>query len=268
MKEATVWLEEEPHDGFVYTDLNRLYRRWMREENGALRDSYTWGAIQAAHLARSLGLGSVSLVEFGVAGGRGILALDRLVARLEEHFKLRVEVYGFDTGAGLPPPEDHRDLPNLWSEGYFPMDQAKLKSRLTRAELLLGLIKDTLPSFLARKPAPIGFVSIDLDLYSSTAHALQILATEPSLLLPRVHCYFDDIQGFTFSEFNGERLAIDEFNKTHEKRKISPIYGLRHFVPRETANAQWVELFYMAHVVDHPLYGANDGLLRRKSLDI
>jgi hypothetical protein len=67
--------------------------------------------------------------------------------------------------------------------------------------------------------------------------------------------------GFTFSEFTGERLAIEEFNARHVSRKISPIYGLKYFLPPLYAQQQWAEMFYLAHVFDHPLYSRNDGLV-------
>ncbi len=67
--------------------------------------------------------------------------------------------------------------------------------------------------------------------------------------------------GLTCSEFTGERLAIAEFNDTHEERKISPIFGLKYFLPEKYARAQWSEMFYLAHMFDHPLYNEFDGLI-------
>jgi hypothetical protein len=68
--------------------------------------------------------------------------------------------------------------------------------------------------------------------------------------------------GFTFSEYNGERLAIADFNASHSMRKISPIYGLRYFLPKRYAQGLWPEQFYMAHIFDHELYGWKDGLVK------
>ena len=95
--------------------------------------------------------------------------------------------------------------------------------------------------------APVAFVSFDLDLYSSTRDALKLFEGEYGWVLPRVVCYFDDIIGYTFSDFNGERLAIHEFNDRWPLRKLSPIYGLKYFVPQEERLARWSELMYMAH---------------------
>ena len=71
-------------------------------------------------------------------------------------------------------------------------------------------------------------------------------------------CYFDDIIGHTYSDYNGERLAIHEFNDRWPMRKLSPIYGLKYFVPSEEQNSNWPEQIYMAHFFEHPLYNEPD----------
>jgi hypothetical protein len=189
--------------------------------------------------------------------------LERIADRIEKILRVDVDVYGFDTGKGLPKPLDYRDCPNLWSPGYFPMDKEKLQSRLQKAKLLLGLVEDTVPEFIKSKPSPVAFISFDLDYYTSTMQAFKLLEADQNLLLPRVHCYFDDIMGFTYSDYNGERLAISDFNASHASRKISPIYGLKYFLPAAHAQADWSEMFYLAHIFDHNLYARNDGFVRR-----
>jgi len=235
---------------------NPLFVRLAEREQ--LGGRYTWPAIQAAKLAGALGLPRISMIEFGVAGGHGLLHLEQLARRLEPEFGVSIDVYGFDTGTGLPAPRDHRDLPNLWSEGAFPMDVAGLRARLTRATLVLGPVAETVPAFLAGRPAPVAFAAFDLDLYSSTRDALGLFDADASRLLPRVHCFFDDILGYTFCEFNGERLAIDEFNAAHPARKIALIPGLRHFVPTRFASSSWWERCFLLHDFGHPLYGRPD----------
>jgi len=174
-----------------------------------------------------------------------------------------IDVYGFDTGTGLPKPQDYRDLPNLYTEKAFPMDVEKLKNRLKRAHLVLGLVESTVPKFIDCAPAPVAFISFDLDYYSSTMRAFKLLEADHALLLPRIHCYCDDIMGFTFSDYTGVRLAISEFNASHSMRKISPIYCLRYYLPTPPERDHWPEKFYMAHFFDHYLYGRNDGSVRR-----
>ena len=90
-------------------------------ELGSLqRPHYTWGMAHGAWLARNLGIDRISVIEFGVAGGNGLVALDRAAELVEARLEVGIDVYGFDSGAGLPKPEDYRDLPNLWSTGDFP----------------------------------------------------------------------------------------------------------------------------------------------------
>ena len=250
----------------AYPEINALFVRIIRKTG--VRPPYLWGSLHGAHLAKALGIGAVSLIEFGVAGGNGLVDLDQIGQALEACLGVRVAVYGFDTGRGLPAPIDVRDCPNLFSGGDYPMDVERLQARLQRSELVLGDVADTVTPFLAGRPAPVAFISFDLDLYSATTEALRVLEGDAEGLLPRVHCYFDDITGYTYSQFNGERLAIREFNERNVVRKISPIYSLSHYVPTRSAGALWVEKMQLAHIVDHPLYGRPDGLTRVARKDL
>jgi hypothetical protein len=254
------------HDGkedeFAYERLNSVFKKLASEPGCAARPYYAWGVLQGAHLGMALGIERVSVIEFGVAGGNGLVSLEQIAEKVEPILEIGIDVYGFDTGGGLPKPLDHRDCPNLWSSGYFPLDKKKLQKRLRRAQLVLGLVEDTVPKFIESKPSPVAFVSFDLDYYSSTMQAFKVLEADESLLLPRIYCYFDDIIGFTYSEYNGERLAISEFNAGHPMRKISPIYGLKHFLPKPYADSWWPEMIYMAHAFDHELYNRHDGLIK------
>jgi hypothetical protein len=243
-----------PRDPAPLYTLNPLFVSIMNEH----WHQYVWPSVQAAKLAKHLGLGRVSFIEFGVAGGNSLLKLEAIARRLEDNFKINIEVYGFDGGTGMPRPRDYRDMPNLWSEGDYRMDVEKLQHRLTKAQLMLGPVGETVPSFLKRSPAPVAFVAIDLDFYSSTMQAFTLFEAEQRLLLPRVHCYFDDILGYTFCDFNGELLAITDFNAAHPLRKVAPIHGIRYYVPERFAKEMW-ENYYMLHIFDHSLYACNDG---------
>ena len=227
----------------------------MRRRDPALRGHFAWGVLSAGQLASVLQIPRISVIEFGVAGGNGLVALESVAAQVAAIYGIDIDVYGFDTGEGLPPPEDYRDLPNLYRKSGFPMDEAKLRARLTRAQLVLGDVASTLGQFLATVPAPVGFVSVDVDLYTSTLAVLQLFDAPLQCLLPRVYCYFDDILGETFSEFTGERLAIAEYNAAHTHHKISPIFGLRYFLPPPDAHEAWPDQMYIAHLFDHELYG-------------
>lgn len=226
---------------------------------------YLWGTMCAAALASALGHDRTTVIEFGVAGGNGLVELERIAGYVEHSSSVGIDVFGFDTGEGLPQPQDYRDLPNLWNEGYFPMEPERLKAGLRSASLLLGPVAETVGTFIASRPAAIGFVSFDLDLYSSTMDAFQIFSGEADLLLPRVVCYFDDIIGFSHCDFTGERLAIAEFNKVHSNRKLSRLYGLRWVVGQEK---WWTDMMYMFHFFDHPEYNLPDGTNNLRDLPL
>ena len=157
----------------AYPEINALFVRIIRKTG--VRPPYLWGSLHGAYLARALGIGAVSLIEFGVAGGNGLVDLDQIGQALEVCLGVRVAVYGFDTGRGLPAPVDVRDCPNLFSGGDYPMDVERLQARLQRSELVLGDVADTVTPFLAGRPAPVAFISFDLDLYSATTEALRVL---------------------------------------------------------------------------------------------
>ena len=66
--------------------------------------------------------------------------------------------------------------------------------------------------------------------------------------------------GPTKCEFTGERLAISDFNATHETRKIAAIPGLPWALPLHNFHEKWVRMVYIAHIFDHKEYGKHDGL--------
>ena len=217
---------------------------------------YGYGVVQAIALAGALGYSRMSVLELGVAGGNGLVALEQLSREHSKPSGVDTLVIGFDLGTGMPEPADYRDLPYIWQAGFFRMDEPVLRKRLSKAELHLGDISLTGKNFLSSLGAPIGFISFDLDYYSSTVSAFKaLLHGEVDCYLPRVVCYFDDTVGphhEMHSTFTGELLAINEFNSRNEKRKIGKLNGLRYKVsPNEGA---WVEGIYILHLFDHPRY--------------
>ena len=269
------WLDEGeerdipsvPFDN-TYAWLRPSFQKLRQDPMCASRPAYIWGCLQGAALGKVLGMERVSVLEFGVAGGRGLLTLEHIAERVEEMIHIGIEVYGFDTGYGLPKSQDYRDCPNIWLEGQFSMDRVQLERRLRRASLQLGLVARYRPSFPAVCATPL-WPSCPLTLICTIRlDALRLFAAEHDRLLPRVLCYFDDIIGLTYSDYNGERLAISEFNTMHAMRKISPLYGLKFFVPPEQASMAWPNLLYFAHIFDHPLYNQPDELRKPMIMNI
>jgi hypothetical protein len=214
----------------------------------ANRPQYLVGVLEAADQARRQGISAVSVIEFGVASGQGLLILEACAKAIAEQTGVEVAVFGFDTGKGLPQPiGDHRDHPDLWQPGDFPMDEDKLRRQLSsRTTLVIGNVAETVPRFVAAaEHPPVGFAAIDLDLYSSTRDALQLLSSPDRHMLHRVALYFDDVIGLGHHSFAGERLAISEFNAANECVKIDRWYSLAHGNP--FPEHAWLTKMYMAH---------------------
>ncbi|GMO40826.1 MAG: hypothetical protein Ta2F_16780 [Termitinemataceae bacterium] len=222
-----------------------LYKRKYK------RQHYFYCVYQAAKLAKKLGLKSVSVMEFGVAGGNGIIALEKHANVISEALDINIEVYGFDTGMGLPTPADYRDLPYLWQKGFYKMDIEKLQKRLTNAKLVIGNISETSKTFFDKyKPAPIGAVVFDMDFYTSTIAAFDLFEGDDSKYLPRIFTYFDDIFVKNISDYTGERLAISEFNHSHKNKKFSLDYGLLYHKKIEL----WYSQIFILHFFEHSEY--------------
>ena len=219
------------------------------------RFHYRHCLLHAARLASKLGHSRISAIEFGVAGGNGLVALEKHADDVRHETGVHVVIYGFDTGIGMPPPVDYRDIPYLWQEGYYTMDRDRLKARLRSSKLVLGPVEETVQKFCTEEDfPPIGFIAFDLDYYSSTLAAFKIFEADEKRLLPRVACYFDDMVGdidWAYNEFTGELLAVKEFNTAHRDMKIAPVQGLRFF---SGSPQLWHEQIFVTHIFKHSDY--------------
>jgi hypothetical protein len=213
------------------------------------RPHYLVGVLFAAEQAKREGVEAISAIEFGVAGGKSLVVLEGIAEAVEAATGVRISVYGFDTGGGGLPDfiGDHRDCPDSWRPGLFPMDVDALRARLSpRTTLVLGNIRDTVPTFIERyNPPPVGFAAIDVDLYSSTAWALQLLSSPERRMLMHVPLYFDDIHLPFVHAYAGEMLAINEFNERETDVKIDRWLGLKE--NRPFPEEGWLERMFMAH---------------------
>jgi hypothetical protein len=224
------------------------------------RAQHAFGLLAAADVAAFAGEREFVAIEFGVAEGAGLLNLVEVAAAVSAETGIRIRLVGFDTGQGMPDPIDARDHPEIWSGGDFAMpDPDALRARLpANAELVLGQVRDTVPAFTAElHDSPIGFVSFDLDYYSSTRDALTLFDAPSTSMLPVVVTYFDDVIGgprrlgsLFRNEAAGPLLAIREFNDAHTHRLIDTIRILRHRRPLD--RELWLDRMYALHVLDHP----------------
>jgi hypothetical protein len=233
-----------------------------------IRPQYAFPILRAADLAREWGYDKLTLLEFGVASGTGLLNICHIAERVTRETGVQFRIVGFDTGAGMPPPVDYRDLPEIYQEGDFPMDVERLKAALpANCELVLGPVAQTLPAFLktVTADAPIGFASIDVDYYSSAKESLEIFRAAPEKYLPLVPVYLDDIGDITVNPWVGEALAVNEFNDENTLRKISPWTMLR--ARRICKNAKWIEHIFGVHVLDHRIRTPKGRSAPRRTID-
>lgn len=247
--------------------INRIYAA-LASDAGVARPQYTWSLLHVGDIARTLGIERFTAIEFGVAGGNGLVALEAAAEDVKHHLGVDVDVVGFDHGVGLPEPKDHRDAPYLMQAGQFAMDEARLRARLRMATLHIGLVRDTLDGFVDARPAPIGFIAFDLDYYSSTVDAFRLFEAGPEHFLPRVLCYMDDVLGYPWGDSNGERRAILDFNASQERRVIDHLPGLQYMTPPRESRARWLECMYLAHILDHPRYSEDEGVAIATRLDL
>jgi hypothetical protein len=218
-----------------------------------VRRQHAYGLLKAADEARARGLSEVTAVELGVASGTGLLNICALGERITKETGVRFRVAGFDGGEGMPPPADFRDHPELYKEGWFPMDRAALEAKLpANAELHIGPVGETMHAFVEGlgPRAPLGFATLDVDFYSSSKGALRLFEGRPDGYLPFVPVYVDDLALATHTRFAGELLAIREFNDEHELRKLDWDWNLAN--TRVFKRAEWLTHMFKLHVLDHP----------------
>ena len=220
-----------------------------------LRPQHAASILRAADKAREQGLDAVTVLEFGVAAGAGLSNMCQVAALISAETGVAIKIAGFDTGTGMPPASDYRDHPELYREGDYPMvdREALARSLPSNAQLLVGNLDEPIPAFLetVTGDAPIGFISIDVDYYSSTKQALQICAAhQPTKFLPTTFIYLDDVTKDEHNRWCGELLAVHEFNDAHALRKIEQFAFLK--MGRIFQRAMWLNQMYVLHVLDHP----------------
>jgi hypothetical protein len=224
------------------------------------RQPYAFGLQEAFRFAaderQRLGVSRLVFIEFGVASGAGLLNICRIAAALSRHYDIDYRVVGFDTGEGMPPPVDYRDHPEKYLDGDFaPHDTAALQRSLpANAQIIYGPIRDTVGQLhTVLEPGDvIGFISIDVDYWSSTKDCMKLFDSLALSFLPRTPVYFDDVNNVDHNPFAGELLAIDEFNVDHTNSKISKMNQLRNW--RIFKNALWLDQLYWYFKFDHPYF--------------
>ncbi len=225
--------------------------RTRSEWDAVARPHYLMGVLKAAEQAIREGQREISVIEFGVAGGEGLLALQEYAASVERETGVKILVYGFDTGKGLPTVKtNYRDHPDQWRSGDYAMDEQWLRRQLApRTTLVLGEIDQTLPRFVREtQKASIGFIAVDVDLYSSAKEVLRFYLLPERRILRRVAMYFDDTHFFFNHRYAGELLAIEEFDQESSAVKIDRWRGIAN--GRPFPESPWLQCMYLAHDLD------------------
>lgn len=232
------------------------------------RESYAYGILAAADLAKSHKINKISIIEFGVASGNGLLNMCYIADKVTKLTGVEFEIFGFDTGEGMPAPLDYRDHPEKYFTGdYPPINQENLlKSLPENAKLILGDIINSMEEIEKQITHPIAFVSVDVDYYYSTVDCLKIFEKNKNLYLPYVFTYFDDIYNIDHNDYCGELLAINEFNMRNTLRKISKATMLNQ--TRIFRRSPWSHQIYLTHIFDHTTRSIEYIKERKKTISI
>lgn len=170
----------------------------------------------------------VSLIELGVYKGVGLHFIIKVAEYLANNTGMKYNIYGFDSFEGLPELGGFEDHNEIWKKGQYKPDNTydeMVEEFKGKAVLVKGDVKSTVKRFLLEQldtNYPIGFISLDLDLYSSSKSGLKILEDANSdKYIPTVIMIVDDQDYLvTYNDWCGEGLAIREFNIVNKFRKI------------------------------------------------
>ncbi len=240
--------------GYLYTKLFGTLKNKIAYSVFRL-PHYAFGIHEAALRAKHIGLKNITVIEFGVANGRGLIAMSKYALLIQKEYGINISVIGFDSGEGMPKHEGYKDHPELYIAGDFPMQDAEtLKNILpTNTKLIIVNLNSEDWTKYISKDAPIGFISIDVDYYSSTSNILKYLHTiNIDKIVHNSLFYFDDVALDNHNSYQGELLAIEEFNKNSVHRKFDFVYYRLKQKQRLNQEA-WLWQMYQLHCLEHSI---------------
>lgn len=218
------------------------------------RKHFAYSLMVVSEEATRMGLDRLSVIEFGVWKGNGLKNLASLASLVHDCTGVAFDVYGFDTGQGMPPAVDWRDHPELWQAGQMKMPdyEALQKTMPDHCTLVIGPIEETIEGFCATRmspDSPLAFISFDMDYYSSTMQSLKVMENPADHYLPVMPIWVDDSYiHFMQSRYAGEALALREFNTSHELRKFEH----KQIRPNDRPEF-WHNCVWFCHIFDHPM---------------
>ena len=231
--------------------LRVAFLKYLQVKYKTFKPHYETILLESCKEAKKLGINNVSVLELGVAGGNGIIALEKYKKSIEKYLKIKIDIYGFDTGEGMPETNLKEDLVFVFKPGQFKIDKNLIAKKI-KSKIFYGDIKNTVSEFIKLKPSKISCIFFDLDYYSSTKAFLDQINNLNEYLLPRVLCYFDDLHvpEKYISSINGVPLAINEFNSTNTNYKLGA--SVDHILDFKFPLAK--SLVYILHDFNHPDY--------------
>lgn len=160
-----------------------------------------------------------SIIECGVAGGKGLMTFAHLCSIFEPYHYVR-KIIGFDTFEGFPEISDkdktskaeHMKKGGLSSDSYQALKRAvelydmnRALGHLKKVELVKGDISETFPKYLEENPSlVIALLYLDLDLYKPTLDTLKLVVNR----IPKGGVIaFDELN---HSDYPGETIAVME----------------------------------------------------------
>jgi len=231
--------------------LRVAFLKYLQVKYKTFKPHYESVLLESCKEAKKLGINSVSVLELGVAGGNGIIALEKYKKSIESHLKIKIDIYGFDTGEGMPQSSLKEDLVFVFKPGQFKIDKDLIAKKIN-SKIFYGDVKNTVSEFIKLNPSKISCIFFDLDYYSSTKAFLDQINNLKKYLLPRVLCYFDDLHvpEKYISNINGVPLAIDEFNSFNTNYKLGA--SVDHILDFKFPLAK--SLVYILHDFNNPDY--------------
>jgi len=207
--------------GRMESALNYLYAgRWMMDHRYSPACLLKERRELFITVAKSICDEEVLYMEFGVWKGDTI----RLWSTLLKNRASRL--HGFDSFEGLPEGWDHHGASTL-GKGHFSVHGAIPKIPDNRVKFFKGWFEETLSKY-EFVDSPIIVISLDADLYSSTAYVLKTL--QPHIKVGTI-LYFDE-----FWDRHHEMKAFEEF--IIESRMsfdlLAATYGMRNVAFRRT----------------------------------
>jgi len=209
-------------------DIENVCKKFRNEKPFSNRPDIFSAICLASAQAICWGKEGLSLIELGVYNGTGLQFIFNVAKCLTENIGMKYNIYGFDSFEGIPDLKGFEDHNELWKKGQYKCKhtyEKMVKNFKNKATLIKGDVENTITPFLDEIldiNFPNGFISLDLDLYTSSRSGLKILEdTNSNKYIPTVTMIVDDQDYLiTYNNWCGEGKAIKEFNNENKYRKI------------------------------------------------